>query len=906
MRFIFALLLVTSLYASLHDKSAMVYYGKNISYSLVGVHDYIIVQPRRVNTSAHGFKTYKEKMYAYVSIGEIDRTIPEYTKIKKEWIVAQNKAWKSDVLDWNNAEYIEFLFAEMIEPQLKRGFKHFFFDTLDSYHLATKTAEEKRVVEKALAGFINEFHRRYPDSKLIVNRGFEIIDEIHDSVEAVLFESYFHGIGGANLGYKEVNNADREWLDIQLENVKKYKLNIICVDYLLDTKSKKAKDTVVRIKQKGMIPYVANRELDSYGISSKNAIKREILMIVDESKLDIMEQGAVLNSGMVLEYMGYMQRFHDINKGFLNTNEMSAYAGVIIWTQGYYKEPKKLIDWVLKVSKLGIKVVFVNNFAMDPNNKLMEPLGIQVTKSIKKKKEILVKDQMISYEIEPALSLSTLQVTSKNIKPLLMFEFDDSSISTVAAITSWGAYAVDDAFMVTIEEDNLWVIDPYKFFKEALELKNLIVPDVTTENGNRLLFTHIDGDGMMNRVEGDFGYYSGDVILNKILKVYKIPHSVSVIGSEIAPDGLYPKLSSELMSIAKDMYALDNVEPATHTYTHPFIWGKIKNGHLDKKYRLKPKGYEFSFKSEFVGSLKFINDELDPKHKAQCVFWSGDCIPRVNALSYVYENNILNINGGDTLITKTRPWISGISPLGLQRENYVQVFTGAQNENVFTNDWLGPFWGFKRVTQTFELTDSPRRLKPIDIYYHIYSGSKLASLTALEYVFDWALEQESMPIYTSEYIPKVMDYYVASLAYDEGEWMASGLNDLSTIRVEETNATVSFDTSKSVMGVKHYEGHTYLSLDKADDHYLSISKEEARESRSYMISSNAKVVEYSKSDKQVEYEFEGYVALRLNFFVADGCQLHSEPAATTVKAEGKRHFLNYEDSKRAKISIECE
>ena len=109
-RFIFVFLFVySSLFGALSDKSAIVYYGDKISYPMVGVHDYIIVQPDLTNTNTHGFSVYKEKMYAYVSIGEIDKTIPEYKKIKKEWILAENKVWDSKVLDIKNPQYQHFL-----------------------------------------------------------------------------------------------------------------------------------------------------------------------------------------------------------------------------------------------------------------------------------------------------------------------------------------------------------------------------------------------------------------------------------------------------------------------------------------------------------------------------------------------------------------------------------------------------------------------------------------------------------------------------------------------------------------------------------------------------------------------------------------------------------------------------
>ena len=81
----------------------------------------------------------------------------------------------------------------------------------------------------------------------------------------------------------------------------------------------------------------------------------------------------------------------------------------------------------------------------------------------------------------------------------------------------------------------------------------------------------------MNRVEGDYNRFSGDVIYEEILKPYKIPHSVSVIGAEIDDNGLYPKIAPQLQQIAKKMYALPNVEPATHTFTHALYWKMIYN-----------------------------------------------------------------------------------------------------------------------------------------------------------------------------------------------------------------------------------------------------------------------------------------------------------------------------------------
>jgi hypothetical protein len=244
--------------------------------------------------------------------------------------------------------------------------------------------------------------------------------------------------------------------------------------------------------------------------------------------------------------------------------------------------------------------------------------------------------------------------------------------------------------------------------------------------------------------------------------------------------------------------------------------------------------------------------------------------------------------------------------LGLQRGVYTQVYTGAQNENVFTNDWLGPFWGFKRVVQTFKLTNTPRRFKPIDIYYHLYSGSKEASLRALEYVFDWAIKQDVMPIFTSEYIPKVMDYYIISMANEGDQWLFDGMNNIRTLRIEKENAGVDLNRSASVIGIKDFEKHTYLSLDTSFKHLIVLSNNLSYKNSPYLISSNAKLIEYEDNATMKSFGFVGYVNLDMVFNVPKNCSVKEEPKADKITQKGSVMSLKYREEKEAVVFINCQ
>ncbi len=919
-RTILLLLLTASiLYGSDYKKSAIVYYGEDISYPSIGIHDYIILQPKHVDTSTPGFSLYKNKIYAYVSIGEIDKNLQCYEKVQKEWIASKNTMWQSDVLDIKNKAYREFIFKHQIDPLIQRGFQNFFFDTLDSYEFYTQNSTQRKKNQEALATFILEFHKRYPTAKLIVNRGFDIMDKIHDAVTAVLFESYFHGLqNDIKHPYKEISNNDRAWLDNKLKKVRAYNKDIICIDYLPPKQlfDKKGKNLVKRLHAKGFIPYVSTKNLDIYGISAKNPLKREVLVLIDEHRLDRTLLEAHQYGATVLEYLGYKEVLYDISAhSFPPVETLHRYSGVVIWLQDYIPPAriKKYLAWLQKVKKEKIKLLFINNFGANFTKEELSFLGISFSKTSANKVKILKRDpQLMDFEIDPPMSSKSLVIEVKNAKEVLSYLYSDGSISTPAALTAWGGYFVDEGYMVNIENNNIWVANPFLLFEQSLSLAKIPVADVTTQSGKRLLFTHIDGDGIANKVEGNFGKYSIDSIYNHILNVYKIPHSVSFIGSELDPNGRYPKIVDELRNMAKKILALPNVEGATHTYTHPFFWGKIKNDNLPPQYRIDIKGYDFSLKKELYDPLVTLNTQLSPpdkQPKAKTVFWSGDCAPRLNALKFVYDHKLLNINGGNTIISNEHPWLSNISPLGLERKNFTQIYTGEQNENVFTNDWLGPFWGFKRVIQTYKRTNTPRRFKPIDIYYHFYSGSKQASLKALKEVFDWATRQDVIPVFTSEYIPRVMEFYNYALAKnDDGSYNFCGLKQLDTIRMDQTKNKEPFSPSSTVIGRKKFQNHLYYTLFTKQNQNNSCIKFDFSNNNTqapYLIAANAVVENFEKNATTYTYSLKAHVPLQADFFLPQKCEAFLFPKPKKRLLSQRTLHITYEKSKTAKVSIQC-
>ena len=499
---------------------------------------------------------------------------------------------------------------------------------------------------------------------------------------------------------------------------------------------------------------------------------------------------------------------------------------------------------------------------------------------------------------------STL-ISSKNTKAVVSKEYQNGQVDVPIATTSWGGYALDGSFLRTIDDANYWSINPYKFIKEALQLDDIPMPDPTTEAGRRILFIHIDGDGFMEPVRTNMQMFSTEYLLEHIYKKYPIPQTVSIIQGEMQK--LYPKLTKRMEKTTKEIYALPWIEPASHTLSHPFHWADVikpqnSSPKIGKNYHLPLKGYHFSLKKETVGSVKYaLSFAPKSKQNEKILFWSGDCQPPKEVLEYVEKKGILTMNGGDTTVQKATPNLHYIAPFGLQRGNYWQIYTGQQNENVYTNDWLGPFWGFRNVIETFKMTEKPYRIKPINVYYHFYAASKLASFTALKEVYDWAVKQKTSKLYASQYIKKGQDFYRTSLGKTKNGFEIRNQGFLRTLRFDK-KINVDIKNSKGVAGHNFDNNSDYITLDSSGKYELILAKNNRSP---YLIDSNGWVNKVYHSKNKYNFELESNVPLEANFFLPKSCRIQAIKHLKMKRIKNKL-FISSKKEKGAKIVFLCQ
>ncbi len=437
-------------------------------------------------------------------------------------------------------------------------------------------------------------------------------------------------------------------------------------------------------------------------------------------------------------------------------------------------------------------------------------------------------------------------------------------------------YAGLDIFNNPLKGFTQWRVNPFFMMKWLLEDPIAPIPDTTTINGKRILYSHVDGDAFINISDIDRTSTSGEVLLNEVLEKYRIPITISFIAAEMDLKYLG---KTNYINVAKKMAAKSYVEIASHTYFHPLSWEKKPpqyeiDAYLDNPSLYKggpilayqPKDKELNFEREIKGSLDFINDEIAPKDKqSNFMLWSGSCVPSKEAMQVIKKYNFKNMNGGDSRFDKKFPSYSHLMPLYRSIDGMIQYYSSNTNEILYTNNWTGPYSGFSDVIETFENTEFPVRMKPINIYYHFYSAEKRSSLNALLAVYDWTKNQEYLPIFTSTY-PDIIDGFMTSkFAKIEDGYKISDTDNLKTLRIDSKDYYPDYKRSGNIIGHRFINDSLYLFLGSKTESVLTLSK--TKPNQLHMVWSDFVFEEASLKKERIILKGKSLKNKRMKFFV---------------------------------------
>jgi hypothetical protein len=196
-----------------------------------------------------------------------------------------------------------------------------------------------------------------------------------------------------------------------------------------------------------------------------------------------------------------------------------------------------------------------------------------------------------------------------------------------------------------------------------------------------------------------------------------------------------------------------------------------------------------------------------------------------------YRLGLRNLNGGDPRMDAHFPSYAHLVPPVHLVGGMPQYFTSAANDYILTDEWKPPYYRFRNVIQTFERAGAPRRIVPIDVYFHYYSARNITALTALKGILDWVTWQPVAPLFASQYVDIVRDAQAARLArISPREWMVQKGPSLRTVRFDDPEVHIDVNNSRGVLGYlqDHQLSVTYVHLDNEPTVLIRLGSEAPR------------------------------------------------------------------------------
>ena len=901
--------------------SVAFYYGNDVPVHMLNQFDWAVVESEHLSDKQFkAIEQYGTTAFAYVSLGEAEQwrgadAVPQAA------LKARNENWNSQVADLSHSEWGDYIVNERVRPLWEAGYRGLFLDTLDSYRLFATDEVSVQEQQKALVALIRRIRSEFPGVKLLLNRGFEILDQVQDEIVGVAAESLYKSWDARTQSYRNVKPEDTEYLLGKLGEVRDtYGLPAIAIDYVEPSKRDEARATAQRIADAGLVPWVTNGALNQVGVGTIEPMPRKVLILYDDTSTEYGEFGyasAHLYAATPLEYLGYGAVYQDVNRALPNDTLVGRYAGIVTWFNARVGNGTNYRSWLLEQMDDGMKVAMLGDPGVPISGDLAERMGVQVVASdVESSPKVVSSDALLGFEGMPSHSRpeqSGYKAMNDDVVSHLVVSSGDNIEFAPVITADWGGVALSPWLLQDgIGDESRWILDPFAFLSRALSLPTIPIPDATTENGSRYWMTEVDGDAFMNRAAFPGSPFTGEVMLKQIFREYRVPTTVSIIEGELAPDGLYPELTTTLEPIAREIFKLPWVEIATHTFSHPFAWLNLREGELTAEgktaagegYNLPIKDYRFSLEKEIEGSTRYINEKLAPPgKKVKMVLWSGDALPPKEAVALADQYGLDNLNGGNTHVTTDNPSLTNVSPSLRPFGDHVQVLSPQTNENIYTNFMTRPLWGFRRVIETYKLTDTPRRLKPIDIYFHFYSAGQPASLNALKDVFDYVKSEQTLPIYTSTYSRIARNWYNAGVARRlDGDWQITGATNMRTLRLPASLGWPDIASSTGVVGVRDLSQGRYVAL--SGDARVNLKLDGAVPSVPHVRRSNGRVTQWQVDEGSTVLEMASeYVPLEIELAGIRGCRVSADGAARS--GGGDAVTLRYKASTSGPVRIDC-
>lgn len=651
-----------------------------------------------------------------------------------------------------------------------------------------------------------------------------------------------------------------------------------------------------------------------------------------------------LSAQTMLEHLGLTVEFHDLDSASLPTMEqMESYRGIILWiSSSAVKDARTFNDWLIANVVAGRKLVLLGDYQIRDKDTLSlinpqglyaalglhyDPLGnaplLTSVKGMSNTRRVAPRNPQVVKENSEYLGFEReLQWEDEDLKSnwhLLHSLWPDTEValtvkqaqgvSDVITVSRTGGAAVgpfpiynkgnereklvesaDPEHKHTARAQEVggqpWRLDPFVFFARALGIEKSPKVDVTTLNGSRIYYSHIDGDAFGGLSLIDRSSLNGEMMYKRMLRDLPLPVTVSFVTKDIE-SRLNERYSREL-DVAQEILKLPNIEAASHTYSHPFDWRKgdlTLAGDPNEPFKLARKPVDLE--QELKRSVGFVDKLCPPDKRCEILLWSGRCNPTPEALEYIRKVGIINMNGAEPTYDSNFPHLAGLLPLYRDADHETQFHVSAAGDFYFTKSWTADYDGMKNLPDYFNRTESPRRLRCLNVYYHFYLAERQLGIDGLHVAYDDVLRRTPAPMFASEYANLLEDALETKIGTDsEGRSWIRNKGLAATMRFDRESRYPDLVKSTGVVGFNRANGDLYVHLDGSGEARVALTEQPPQQP--YLGQFTHPVTGWRASKELVEFQTRGqgpvYLSIK-NLAPSSSYRIETDSEQSVVKAD---------------------
>jgi hypothetical protein len=814
------------------DARLFVSYAARPDPQAILVHDLCILNPAADDVPLAQGRALGHTHLAYVSTVEVTAGTPAAQKAasRKIPVVGSPGRGGSPVLDVTRPAWQDWLVEDMVRPAIEKGYDGVYLDTLDSVaRIVAQKPSLAPACQKALVSAVERIHRQFPGKRIVLNQAFRLADEVSGMIDGVLVEGVYQTWLPEKKTYTATAIQTTEYLLSHISRIKAKKLPIFVVDYVAPAEVTLAQGTARRIRAQGCVPFITTPVMQGEELAPLREVPRRIAVLHGwrpQDKSGLSFPADTLTAELLqgpLEWLGCEVEYFDAGKGTPPDLTPRRYRGIVIDEDLHLPMDQEaaFADWLIDQRRRGLKLLFTGSIPFTRDEALRRlfkelaltggnrPVAFEGTASVTSPDRSLInEDAPISSTIPDCRAV----LAPRDAKVMLRVQGRDrkggnQSMDPVF-LTSWGGALL----LRNLPEESYRRMDLHAFVDSWIGMtKAFPAPDSTTRDGMRAFYSHFNGDGFTSRSAIDGNPLCAEVIRDRLLKIYPLPVTVSVIEADIEAQvtGRDPLTAPHSREVARSIFELPNVQPGSHTYSHPFRWSNRDPANdvrpSARNLELKPwANYtaDIDVNREVRGSLEYMNRVLVPRDKqVEIMLWSGDCRPGAEALRLCRELHIENMNGG-AVSSPRFPGLVGGTPSHTSWDGEVQICAANQNAFQCAKERRAPFFESpENVITGFQRAEWPRRLKPVNPTGDFHDASYVSSINAMEKVFDWCAAQPLHAITAKQYAQIVRDAGTTTLyGSGPGRWLISNAGHVRTFRLPATVEDPDIAASNGVTG----------------------------------------------------------------------------------------------------------